>query len=108
MIAQLSPLSRINFNLCSSAGVQGVLTLLFLTIVGGFEGDGAEMEGASGTPIEADNGGGMELESGLGSVMWFAMKLWTVSASEYELVDATDRPEGNVLAPALKEDSSSE
>jgi len=68
MIAQLSPLSLINFNLCSSAGVQGVFTLLFLTI-GGFGGVGAEIEGASGTPIGFDIGGGIELESGLCSVM---------------------------------------
>jgi len=37
--------------------------------MGGFEGDGADMEGANGTPMEADIGGGMELESGLWSVI---------------------------------------
>jgi len=32
IVAQLSPLSRMTFSRCSSAGVQGVLTLLFFTI----------------------------------------------------------------------------
>jgi hypothetical protein len=76
MTAQLSPLSLINFNRCSSAGVHGVFTLDFLTTGEGLIIAGAEVVWVSGAPIdmEADIfGGGIELDSGLCSGIWECM-----------------------------------